>query len=330
MSAPNLLVVVTGGTIFQKVDANGEMQLAVSISELLTSLGKHISGDVCPLVVDLNCRSGAELTFETILRARDAFLENLPENGISSAILVTGTDTMEEFAFCLDLCLGPWLIERKYSLVITGSMKPADVLGYDGHSNVLGAIQVALGENAKRAGVLLSINNDIHSALYVTKGDSQLIGSFRSVPTGPIGQIRRGIPQFYYSPAASPPPIYCPSFLHLDQESVAKVRVAIWIITVSSFIPEQLLENLDGLVLAGPGTGSIPNAFVEQLSPKWTKRIPIVVVTRCFSGNNFDDHYYRGSKAKFTSKGFILEDGFEDLNAIQARNLLTFKLAARA
>ncbi|KAK9763785.1 hypothetical protein K7432_009240 [Basidiobolus ranarum] len=324
----NLLVIVTGGTIFQKVDVNGQMELSVSISELLTSLTTHFTERVSPIVVDLKCRSGAELTFETIFKARDAVLENLQTEKVSSAVLITGTDTMEEFAFCMDLCLRNWLIENKKSLVVTGSMKPADILGYDGFSNVHGAIQVALGESSKNTGVLLSINNDIHSALYVTKSDSQLIGSFKSVPAGPIGQIRRGIPQFYYSLPTIPPTIHHPSFLHLSHERVTKIRVAIWIITVSTFIPEQLLENVDGLILAGPGTGSVPNLLVEQLSPKWTEKIPIVVVSRCFSGNNFDDHYYRGSKTKFTSKNFILEEGFEDLNAIQARNLLSFKLAA--
>ncbi|KAK9762458.1 hypothetical protein K7432_011779 [Basidiobolus ranarum] len=322
----NLLVIVTGEAIRQNTTGNGEMHLSVNTLELLISLSSRIRGCINPIVVDLGCSSGTELTFETISKVKDAILENSQSSNIYSVVLVVGTDIIEEAAFCLDLYLRNWLVEKKVSLVITGSMKPADILGYEGFSTIKGAIQIALEKWSKATGVLVCINNDIHSALYITKGDSQV--SFKSVPTGPVGQIHRGTPRYHHSISYLLPSIHDPSFLHVNQEALSKKRVVIWTVTMSTFIPEQLLENVDGLILATPSTGSISDSLIEKLSPTWTNQIPIVIVSRCFSGHNFDDQYYRESKARYTGRNFIFENGYEELNALQARNLLIFQLAA--
>lgn len=48
-------------------------------------------------------------------------------------------------------------------------------------------------------------------------------------------------------------------------------------------------------VVAGSGTGSLPAALVEHLAP-WAASLPIVIVSRCETGDNWDDTYYRGSR----------------------------------
>jgi L-asparaginase len=56
--------------------------------------------------------------------------------------------------------------------------------------------------------------------------------------------------------------------------------------------------------------------------------MPIVIVSRCTTGGSPDDFYYRGSRAKYESRGFILGGPYEHLNPLQARTLLIFKLSA--
>ena len=183
-------------------------------------------------------------------------------------------------------------------------------------------------------GPTLAVMNDcIHLAQYVCKADSQLAGAFRSHP-GPLGQLRSGAPHFYYAP----PPLAGPSgpawlphaaFEGL-QPAALRQRVAIWPLTVSGFLPAGLLESgeLDGLILAGSGSGSLPQGVIDQLSPAWTSRLPIVISSRCGAGANHDDFYYRGSRHKYESRGFVLGGGYEHLNPLQARSLLILRLSA--
>lgn len=138
-------------------------------------------------------------------------------------------------------------------------------------------------------------------------------------------QVRSGMPVLYYLP---PPPALSLPALDALTAAGLKARVSIWTLTVSAFLPEALLEGLDGLVLAGSGTGSVPAAVLEQLSPRWTARMPIVIVSRCHTGQNWDDAYYQGSRTKYESRGFVLAGGYEHLTPLQARNLLIFRLSS--
>ncbi|GLC53632.1 hypothetical protein PLESTB_000770800 [Pleodorina starrii] len=383
----HITFIVTGGTIFQKKDpGTGSMVIAVSLDDLvcgwLADLG--VTSSTC---VDLKARSGAELTYDTIFAARDAVLAHLKDAkqrsaGSAAFVLVTGTDTLEEFAFCLDLLMGAALVAESASLVVTGAMKPYDIEGYDGRCNLQQAVQVknagrggtarpgralraraggtgllheftplsavhcplfavrcslfavrllvqvAASPHAAQFGVLVTLNDDIHLARYVRKADSQLMGAFQSHP-GPVGQVREGRVRFYYGPPPDAAAWRDPRLAALDAAAVRPYgsRVGIWLTGVSSGpLPEPLLTQLAGLVLAAPGTGSLSASLTDQLAA-WTARLPIVIATRCGVGCNFDDHYYRGSRTKYESRGFLLAE-FSHLDAVQARNLLVLRLAA--
>ena len=186
------------------------------------------------------------------------------------------------------------------------------------------------------------MNQQIHAAQYVAKADSQLPDAFTSLPAGPLGHLRGGQPCWYYH--ASPPApghSWLPTlaYQHLAPPDLQRrQRVVIWTCTVSAYFPAaQLLGAdaaadvlplaLDGLILSGSGTGSLPASLIEQLAP-WTRRLPIVIVSRCGAGANHDDWHYRGSRQKYESRGFLLGDGYEQLTPLQARCLLLLRLAA--
>jgi L-asparaginase len=183
------------------------------------------------------------------------------------------------------------------------------------------------GNQGSPADVLVVMNSCIHLGRYVTKADSQLLGAFRSHP-GPIGQLRGGVPVWSYAPPRNATALCLPTdtidTLHLGK---LKTHVAIWPLAVSAFLPEALLQELDGLVLAASGTGSVPASLVNQLSPAWTSRLPVVIVSRCGVGANHDCFLYRGSRDKYESRGFILGDGYEHLNPLQARTLMVLRLS---
>ena len=110
----------------------------------------------------LAVRTGAELTFETLLALRDAALE-AARAGQGVALLL-GTDTMDEAAFALHLMLEPALAAAGRCLAITGAMRPADQISADGPMNLLAAIQAraarAASQRHRQQGVCLPPDPD--------------------------------------------------------------------------------------------------------------------------------------------------------------------------
>jgi L-asparaginase len=90
---------------------------------------------------------------------------------------------------------------------------------------------------------------------------------------------------------------------------------------------KRRLTPLRAVYPAAPGTGSLPASLVGLLSPTWTGRLPIVLCSRCGAGANYDDNYYRGSLAKYESKGFVLRNGYQGLSPLQAQIRLTLRLS---
>jgi L-asparaginase len=305
-----ILVMSTGGTISQKAEG-GQMRVVYSSQELFS----HIDTDVRLDFVDVSQAVGAELRLEHLFDIRDLVVERSDCDGY---LLISGTDSMEEVAFGLDL-----LLEPKKPFVITGAAKPTDIPGYDGEANLRAALAVLESPEASELGVLIAMNDNVHPARYVRKHDSGLMGTLFQSHPGPIAQIRSGKPLFYYCGLP-----LMQRFVKAQREKASN-RVMVWTMTVDPILPEALLEGLDGLVLAGMGTGSIATSVVEQLAPKWTSRIPVVITSRCPVGLNYDDYYYKGSLKKYESRGFRIL-GYEELNPLQARLKLLLEMASTA
>ena len=305
----SILLIMTGATMAQKVGPDGRMRIDLNAFELLKDVNTRCQIDV----IDLQRRTGAELSFDTIAKVHTQVQTSDPK--YDGFVLITGTDSMEEMAFILDLTL-----PTQKPFIITGAMKPADLHGFDGRANLEQAFLVACSDQAAHLGPLVVINDSIHPARYVRKQDSQLIGAFRSHP-GPIGQIRRGRPYFYYTALTRAHPFTDVNWSMIDP------RVLVIPICVETYIPEALLNQLSGLVLAGMGTGSISQSLMNQLQP-WTQKLPIVLSSRCPEGVSFDEHTYRGSRIKYEKLGFILEP-YGEMNPIQARNYLILSNATQ-
>jgi L-asparaginase len=304
-----ILVMSTGGTISQKAEG-GQMRIAYSSRDLFSKIDTIAELDF----VDVSQAVGAELRLEHLFDIRDLVVERSDCDGY---LLISGTDSMEEIAFGLDL-----LLEPKKTFVITGAAKPTDIPGYDGEANLRAALAVLESPEASTLGVLVVMNDNVHPARYLRKHDSAMMGALFQSHPGPIAQIRSGKPLFYYCGLP-----LMQRFVKARREDASN-RVMLWTMTVDPILPEALLEGLDGLVLAGMGTGSLATSVVEQLSPKWTSKIRMVLTSRCAVGLNFDDYYYRGSLEKYESKGFQIL-GYEQLNPLQARLKLILEMASQ-
>ena len=117
------------------------------------------------------------------------------KGNIDGAVITHGTDTLEETAYFLDLT-----VQAKFPIVVTGAMRSSNELGSDGLYNLLSSIRVASSSEAIGQGVLVVLNDEIHTALNVTKTHTSNLSTFQSPQYGPIGIVtKRGV-LFHHKP----------------------------------------------------------------------------------------------------------------------------------
>jgi len=184
---PNVIVVATGGTIAGKASNNdptnfqsyaaGTYKMADMVAQLP---GKNKIADVSTFQFGNKGSSGYSMKdLYDLSLAVDAALEIY-----DSAVVTTGTDTMEEIAYFLDLT-----VRSEKPVVVTGSMRPWDVIGTDAPANLYQAIKVAGSGKTKWFGTVVMLNDVIHAAREVTKSNSHRTDTFETPMFGVLGYV---------------------------------------------------------------------------------------------------------------------------------------------
>lgn len=114
--------------------------------------------------------------------------EAVRDPNIDGVVVTHGTDTMEETAYLLHLVL-----KTRKPVVLTGSMRPATALSPDGPLNLYNAVVLAGSREAQGQGVLIALNETIHSARHATKTHTTSVQTFQS-PGGVLGFLLNGKP----------------------------------------------------------------------------------------------------------------------------------------
>lgn len=112
------------------------------------------------------------LAVEAQLRSADA------------AVVTTGTDTMEEFAYWLDLT-----VRSAKPVVVTGAMRPWNAISSDAQINLFNSIRLAASGRTRCFGSVVMLNDEIHAARDVTKTSTTRTDTFSSRRKGQLGYI---------------------------------------------------------------------------------------------------------------------------------------------
>jgi L-asparaginase len=129
---------------------------------------------------------GASLSIDNLLSV-SALLDERLASGTDGAVVVQGTDTIEQTAYVLDL-----LVKSDKPVVVTGAMRGAESTGADRPANVLAATVVAADGRSAKLGALVVLNDEIHAARFVQKSHTALPSAFTSPLAGPIGLAVEG------------------------------------------------------------------------------------------------------------------------------------------
>jgi L-asparaginase len=189
---PRIQIISTGGTIANTVDGR------VGIEQVLKDIRDwYPAGDPAAhaqLGVTEILREGAE-TFTprewlTISHAvNDAVAD--PDVG---GVVTHGTYTAEETAYFLHLT-----VRGDKPVVVACSQRKHGSIGNDGDWNLGDAVRIAVSPEARGKGVLVVLNEEIHSAREVTK-TNQRPGGFASGALGLLGSVESDRVSFYRQP----------------------------------------------------------------------------------------------------------------------------------
>jgi L-asparaginase len=176
---PRVVVIATGGTIAGQSEGGqltGE-QLVEAVPQL---------ADVARLEVEEFSRIGSSgMTPDHWLRLSRRVNELFATHDDLAGIVVThGTDTMEETAYFLHLT-----VEHDRPVVMVGSMRNASAVSADGPANLLSGVRVAASPEAAGRGVLVVLNDEIHSARDVRKTDNNRVDTFVAAEWGALGIV---------------------------------------------------------------------------------------------------------------------------------------------
>ena len=104
------------------------------------------------------------ITPNEMLILRNKIEEKVNKENFEGIVITHGTDTLEETAYFLDLTT-----QKDISIVVTGAMRSRNEIGADGLYNLISSVKVASSNEARGKGVLVVLNDEIHTAKNVTK-----------------------------------------------------------------------------------------------------------------------------------------------------------------
>jgi L-asparaginase len=232
---------------------------------------------------------------------------------IAGAIVVQGTDTIEETAFVLDL-----LVSGDKPVVVTGAMRGPEAPGADGPANLLASAIVAAAPVARGLGTLVVLNDTIHAARFVQKASTFLPSTFASLATGPLGCVTEG-------KARVDMRVACSAVIAGGADGVDQ---PVALLTAALGDDGRMLAGLPdlgyrGLVIEAMGVGHVPAAMVPALA-RLAEVFPVVLSSRVASGPVFARTYgFPGSETDLLARGLIPGGA---LGGLKSRLLLSLLL----
>ncbi|WP_078413622.1 asparaginase [Priestia abyssalis] len=293
----------TGGTISMKEDEKTGAVQPDSTNPLI-SKPLQLNRMVNVIAEQVFHLPSPHMTQNEMLILMNTINEKINEVPIDGVVITHGTDTLEETAYFLDLT-----INTDIPIVLTGAMRSSNEIGSDGPYNLISALKVASSEDAKGKGVLVVMNDEIHTAENVTKTHTSNVATFQSPQYGPIGLVtKRGV-FFHHTPTVR------------DNYPIQQLSKQVMLLKAYAGMDEHIFNALDkmplnGLVIEALGQGNLPPKTVPALQKLIYKGIPIVLVSRCFNGIVQDVYGYEGGGKQLKELGVIFSNG---LNGPKAR-----------
>ena len=289
---PRIAVVATGGTIAGAGTAPGDVAAAgyraavLSVDALLAAVPglRQLARLQAEQLLQID---SADFDDDKLLRLARRVAALCAREDVDGVVVTHGTDTLDESAYFLHLT-----VPSSKPIVLTGAMRPGTALAADGPANLLHAVAVAAHASSAGRGVLVVMNEQVHSARDVAKVHSQRLEAFAS-PHGALGAVVAGAPRWYR--ALTRPHTVDSEF---DIAAIDTLPLVGLVMGHGNMRREPfeawVTAGARAIVYAGFGGGTVPDHLQPLFAELCARGVPIVRCSRVGAGPvirnaNFDD-----------------------------------------
>jgi len=219
-------------------------------------------------------------------------------------VITHGTDTLEETSFLCDLVL-----TTRKPVVFTAAMRSGSDIGLDGPRNIIGAVRVASHHDSADRGVLVVMNDEIHTARDVVKSDTGKVDAFRSLGYGPLG---------FVDPDSI---VYRRTALFRENVWTDKLDTAVDLIKAVAgidgrYIKCSLEKGAKAIVIEAFGRGNVPRSIIPDVKEALAHNVLVVITSRTYTGRVLSEYGYEGGGKYLSDIGCILAG---DLKGVKVR-----------
>lgn len=279
---PRLVILATGGTIA----GAGTSGSATDVGYKAGALAVDLLIDAVPKMKEIADIRGEQIASigsqdmndEVWVKLAARTNELLAQRDVDGVVITHGTDTLEETSWFLHL-----VVKSDKPVVMTGSMRPATAMSADGPLNMYNAVAVAADPDSRGRGVLVALNDDVHSARDVVKTHTTDVETFRSNEAGLIGVTLFGTQEFYRTPAHP-----------FGAKSEYKVKAGATLPRVDviyahagmspDLIDAAVANGAKGLVIAGVGDGNMTSPALDAMKRAIARGVVVVRSSRVGAG----------------------------------------------
>jgi len=295
MARPRIAIVFTGGTISMLLDpATGAAVPTLDGAAILArSPGLAEVADLIP--IDWGLVPASHLSFAQLLDIASIVRAQLAHADVAAAIVVQGTDVIEETAFAFDL-----LVAAPQPVVVVGAMRNAADPGYEGPANLRDAVLAAVAPGLRDQGTVVVMGGAILPADDVTKTHTSAYDTFAARNLGPLGVVtgegaivgRRRIGRRVLAtmPAAAVEPI---------------ALVTATVASDGAPLRWAMAGGARGIVVAATGAGNTHHDLLAAAEEAMAAGIPVVLASRVPSGRVAPTYGFPGGGATWMAAGAI-------------------------
>ena len=264
--------------------------------------------------VDWGLVPASHLSLAQVLEIGGILRAQLERPEIGGAVVVQGTDVIEETAYAWDLLPLP-----DKPVVVVGAMRSASQEGYEGPENLRNAVIAAGSPELAGQGVLVAMAGELHGADDVRKTHTHAYATFQSPNAGRIGLVGDGRATVLRRRS----PVRLPAW-----PEHAALPVPLLELTLDG--GEALIEAAvagppAGLVVAAAGGGNTPPAYLEAARALIDAGRPVVLTTRCPSGRPLPGYGFPGGSSQWWEAGAVFSG---TLGGLKSRLLVALGVGA--
>ncbi len=297
----NILIILTGGTISMKASGSSGV---VPSNEFALFLSKFPQLDNVANVEVMDYLNVPSPYMTPNMMFELAKIIDLKIIDFDGVVVTHGTDTLEESAYLCDLVL-----TTRKPVVFTAAMRSGSDLGLDGPRNIIGSVRVASHHDSIDKGVLVVMNDEIHTARDVVKSDTGKVDSFVSPGYGPIGNVDPDMV------------VYHRNALYRENVWTDRLETNIDLIKAVAgmdgrFIECSIKKGARAIVIEAMGRGNLPREIIPSLEAALKANILLVIASRTYTGRVLPEYGYDGGGKHLASMGAILAG---DLKGVKVR-----------